>query len=260
MRILLAEDNITNQQVALGILKKLGLRADVVANGCEAVAALRSNRYDLVLMDVQMPEMDGFEATRAIRCAGDGGVDSKIPIIAMTAHAMRGDREKCIAAGMDDYLAKPFSPSDLRALVEKWLGKGNLPPDGGARVVRPSSDKRGNANASVFDEKALLARLSGDHALAQSIVSAFLDDMPKRFAALAGALVVSDVKSAMRQAHTIKGAASAVGGCALAELALQLEESSTPSEMETAGSILGHLQAELTRLRVAMEAAGLFHA
>jgi len=260
MRILLAEDNITNQQVALGILEKLGLRADVVANGCEAVAALRSKHYDLVLMDVQMPEMDGLEATRAIRCAEHGGTDRKIPIIAMTAHAMRGDREKFVAAGMDDYLAKPFSPSDLQALVEKWLGEGNVQPDGGARVVRPSSDERGNANAPVFDEKALLARVSGDHALAQSIVSAFLDDMPKRFAALTGALEISDLKCARQQAHTIKGAASAVGGCALAELALQLEESSSPSEMETAGSILGHLQAELTLLRDAMKAAGLFYA
>ncbi|MEI6259409.1 MAG: response regulator [Deltaproteobacteria bacterium] len=128
-RILLAEDNITNQLVALGILKKLGLRADAVANGVEALTALATLPYDLVLMDVQMPEMDGFEATRIIRnyksgiTNDDGGVHLPhiIPIIAMTAHAMHGDRERCLEAGMNDYITKPVSPQSLAEVLDKWL-------------------------------------------------------------------------------------------------------------------------------------------
>jgi PAS domain S-box-containing protein len=121
VRVLLAEDNLTNQQVALGILRKLGLRADVVANGHEAIEALHRAPYDLVLMDVQMPEMDGLDATRAIRADGSGFLNRAVPIIAMTAHAMRGDREECLSAGMNDYIAKPVTPVALSRVLEKWL-------------------------------------------------------------------------------------------------------------------------------------------
>ena len=128
-RILLAEDNITNQLVALGILKKLGLRADAVANGAEALNALATLPYDLVLMDVQMPERDGFEATRIIRNCNSGITNDEdsvhlprtIPIIAMTAHAMHGDRERCLEAGMNDYITKPVSTQALADVLDKWL-------------------------------------------------------------------------------------------------------------------------------------------
>ena len=120
-RILLAEDNITNQQVAVGILKKLGLRADAVANGLEAVKALETLPYDLVLMDVQMPEMNGLEATRHIRNPQSAVRNHQIPIIAMTAGAMQGDREKCLEAGMNDYVSKPISPQTLAEALDRWL-------------------------------------------------------------------------------------------------------------------------------------------
>jgi len=126
VRILLAEDNITNQQVALGILRKLGLSADAVANGTEALKALESIPYDLVLMDVQMPEMDGYEATQQIRNPQSAVANHGIPIIAMTAHAMQGDRERCLEAGMNDYVTKPVSPQALVEALEKWLPKENL--------------------------------------------------------------------------------------------------------------------------------------
>jgi CheY-like chemotaxis protein len=121
--ILLAEDNITNQQVALGLLKKLGLRANAVANGAEALKALMTIPYDLVLMDVQMPVMDGLEATREIRSPQSAVCNHCIPIIAMTAHAMQGDREKFLEAGMDDYVTKPVSPTSLAEVLKKWLLK-----------------------------------------------------------------------------------------------------------------------------------------
>ena len=120
-RILLAEDNITNQQVAVGILKKLGLRADAVANGAEAVKALETLPYDLVLMDVQMPEMNGLEATLCIRNPQSAVRNHQIPIIAMTAGAMQGDREKCLEAGMNDYVSKPISPQALAEALDRWL-------------------------------------------------------------------------------------------------------------------------------------------
>jgi CheY-like chemotaxis protein len=120
-RILLAEDNITSQQVAAGILKKMGLRADFVANGAEAVKALETLPYDLVLMDMQMPEMDGVEATRAIRNPHSAVRNHQIPIIAMTANAMQDDRRLCIEAGMNDYVAKPISAQALLEALEKWL-------------------------------------------------------------------------------------------------------------------------------------------
>jgi len=121
MRVLLAEDNITNQDVAVGLLKKFGVHVDTVANGQEAVRALELVPYDLVLMDVMMPEMDGLEATRRIRDPQSAVLDPTIPIIAMTANAMRGDRERCLAAGMDDYVPKPIAPRDLERALDKWL-------------------------------------------------------------------------------------------------------------------------------------------
>jgi two-component system sensor histidine kinase/response regulator len=121
IRILIAEDNVINQKVALRTLTKLGYRADVVDNGLKAVTALKRTSYDLVLMDCQMPELDGYNATQSIRQAGSGVKNSKIPVIAMTAHAMKGDRDKCIAAGMDDYLTKPVKGDVLSAMLEKWL-------------------------------------------------------------------------------------------------------------------------------------------
>jgi CheY-like chemotaxis protein len=121
VRILMAEDNVTNQQVALFFLRKMGLSADVVANGAEAVKTLETVPYDLVLMDVQMPEMDGYEATRVIRDPRSSVLNHAIPIIAMTAHALREERERCLQAGMNDYLSKPLNRKIFVDVLEKWL-------------------------------------------------------------------------------------------------------------------------------------------
>ena len=137
VRILLAEDNITNQQVALGLLKKMGLAADAVANGKEVLEALASIPYDVVLMDCQMPVMDGYTATREIRSRRSAVRDPDVPVIAMTAHAMQGDRDRCLEAGMNDYLPKPVAPRTLADMLERWLPKN--PVEGGTTEETPAA-------------------------------------------------------------------------------------------------------------------------
>ena len=120
-RILVVEDNAVNRKVALRMLERLGVRADTAADGRQALAAIEEHAYDLVLMDCLMPEMDGYEATQALRIREEG-TGRRLPIVAMTANAMEGDRERCLAAGMDDYIPKPVRPETLRAVLERWLG------------------------------------------------------------------------------------------------------------------------------------------
>ena len=149
-RVLVAEDNITNQQVAVGILTRLGLRAEVAANGAEALKALETLPYDLVLMDVQMPEMDGLEATRQIRAPQSRVLNRRVPIIALTAHAMQGDRERCLAAGMDDHLAKPVGTAALLAALEKWFaGERRRPSPPGTRGQRQGRRPSGCAHSHL---------------------------------------------------------------------------------------------------------------
>jgi PAS domain S-box-containing protein len=221
-RVLVVEDNITNQQVALGILKKLGITADAVANGREALAALNMLPYDLVFMDVQMPELDGLTTTRFIRSTACGDRNRDMPIIAMTAHAMEGDKQKCIAAGMNDYMAKPISPHSLAEKLTLWLP--NLShesvPMPQANSVKPTADL---ASLPSLDRASLLDRLMGDETVADLILQGFVADIPQQITTLQTYLQAGDVQQATRQAHTIKGAAANVGAEALRVLALAME-------------------------------------
>jgi CheY-like chemotaxis protein len=170
VRLLLVEDNITNQQVALSILRKLGLyTVDAVADGREAVKALQAIPYDLVLMDVQMPGTDGLEATRHIRTFKPANPNHQIPIIALTAHAMQGDRERCLQAGMDDYLPKPVTPQALAEVLERWLPQGER--DSGEEKDNSEQDRSSAALIEdspplIFDRTAFLERLLGDEQVA----------------------------------------------------------------------------------------------
>ncbi|MDR3553745.1 MAG: PAS domain S-box protein [Syntrophobacteraceae bacterium] len=251
-RILLAEDNITNQQVALGILMKLGLTADAVANGREAIQALQAVPYDLVIMDVQMPGMDGLEATREIRARVSAY--RRIPIIAMTAHAMQGDRARCLQAGMNDYLSKPVSPRELVEALEKWLPKESAaglkeprfrsgqPPEEG---LRPSP--------SVWNRGAILERLMGDEELTETILEGFLADMPRQIDALRAYLDAGDAAAVQKQAHTIKGAAANVGGEVLRLRAFELEKAAGAGDLQNLKTLQRELDVAFEALKQAMK-------
>ncbi len=254
-RILLAEDNAINQKVALGILKKLGLSADAVGNGDEAVKALCSIPYDLVLMDCQMPVIDGFEATRIIRDPGSSVLNHDVPVIAMTAHALVGDREKCINAGMNDYIAKPVTPQELAGILEKWLPGAEGTAAGhvkDGREAEPNTQPDTFEEIPVWDKAEMLDRLLGDEKLAKDIVRGFISDIPKLSAALKDALEAENIAEVERQVHTIKGAAASVGAAALRAVALKMEKTAKNGNMEAAKNLFDKLEAEFERLKAAM--------
>ena len=258
IRILLAEDNPTNQMVALTILKKVGYRADAVANGKEAVNALKEIPYDLVLMDCQMPEMDGYEATHFIRNPDTGVINAAVPVVAMTAHAMKGDREKCLDAGMDDYLAKPIQPQELVEMVEKWLGKitqkQEIDPEQPREAL--SAAQNGNGKKEVFKADELLTRLMGDEEMARTIIGGFLEDIPKQILAVKRYLVHNDAPALYRQAHTIKGAAAAVGGVCLRETAFEMEKAGKAGDLGLASEILPRVEEDFRLLEETMKKTG----
>ena len=257
-RVLLVEDNIVNQQVAAGILKKLGLRTDAVANGAEAVRSLETLPYDLVLMDVQMPVMDGLEATRTIRDPQSAVQNHRVPIIAMTANAMRNDREKCLSAGMDDYVSKPVFPKALAEVLEKWLPKDRdetnrpVPFEANANARSfPAADP----SDSVFDKAAMMSRLMGDDDLALKVIAAFLEDIPKQIVVLRTYLQKEDFSCSERQAHTIKGASANLGGDACSAVACEIEKACKACNSKAALAQLPQLESQFARLKAALESA-----
>jgi len=254
VRILLVEDNATNQDVALGLLANLGLRADLARDGREALATMRRESFGLVLMDVQMPGMDGFEATRLFRSSDAGATPTDVPIVAMTAYAMQGDKERCLAAGMNDYLAKPITGESLLRLLEKWLA---LPIEAKAdRQDAHRAETRTDAPAFAYD--ALLDRLLGDVDLAQQVARGFLEDIPKQIDALRDFIAAGDAKGTELKAHTIKGAASTVGGAQLAAAAAALEAAGRRGDLASAGESLTELASRFARLERAMRGSPLF--
>ena len=257
-RILVAEDNITNQQVALAILKKLGLRADAVANGLEALHSLATIPYDLVLMDVQMPELDGFDATRQIRDPQSRVLDHQVPVIAMTANAMKGDREKCLAAGMNDYVSKPVSPPALAESLGKWLspeGAAGRQPKAELAADEPPALRRPPPAPVVFDQAGMLSRLLEDAELVRLITQSFLQDLPRQIEALRGYLAAGEVAGVERQCHTIKGASANVGGEALRAVAFELERLGQAGDLAAVQARLPELEAQFARLQQAMTQA-----
>ena len=242
-RILLVEDNQINQEVALGILETLGYQADVSANGLEALSALNlapdDVPYDLVLMDCQMPEMDGYTATREIRTGKVPNPD--VPVIAMTANAMKGDREKCIAAGMSDYLSKPIDPQALAECLKKWLV---LKP----RKVLADNDLGSEDVAGVWDEQGFMRRILNNETVAQKLIDLFKVDTPKTIVQMEEAIDREETEKAGLLAHKLKGSVSNLGGIELADLAQKIEVAGKSDDLDEVKSLWLDVKPQFNRL------------
>ena len=261
-RVLVAEDNQVNQRVALGMLEKLGMRADAVANGAEAVAALLLMHYDLVLMDVQMPEMDGFEATAVIR-ERERGSEGRIPIIALTAHVMQGYRERCLAAGMDDHLPKPIDPRQLEAVLLRWA------PTRAARPCPEPEEAAGAGEAPLalvdaagdefpdLDLERLQLVTDGEPALEEELLTIYLESARETLQEMRTALEAGNARLLRAHAHALKGSSRTIGASALGELAYELEQLGDTSDLASACGALRSADAAFERMALAIHARRL---
>jgi two-component system sensor histidine kinase/response regulator len=240
LRVLVAEDNPVNQQVAVGMLERAGHTAMVVSQGREALAALEREPFDVVLMDVQMPELDGLETTAAIReLEGEGG--GHLPIVAVTAHVMKGDVERCLAAGMDAYVAKPLRSAELLAAIESVLGGRPRPPSPSPAPAR-----------GIVDRERLLERVGHDRKALAALVRVFLADYPKQLARIRRAILARDPRALRDGAHALKGAVSNFAAPAATEAALRLQQIGDRGDVTGARSASSFLADELERVRKAL--------
>jgi two-component system sensor histidine kinase/response regulator len=240
LQILLAEDNLINRELAMRILTKRGHEVSVVPNGRMALEALDNRTFDVVLMDVQMPEMDGLEATVTIR-RKEKSTGAHIPIIAMTAHAMKGDRERCLAAGMDAYISKPVHADELLQITEGVAGRMG-PVDPTAEPAGPPSDL-----------KSALVRVEGDKALLADLAKLFCEESPRMLAAVRTAVASKDADALERAAHSLKGSVATFAAANAFEAALKLERLGRAKELTGAEKVCAVLSAEVERLRADLE-------
>jgi len=248
LRVLLAEDNFVNQKLAIRLLERRGHQVQLVETGREALELHETGRFDLVLMDIQMPEMDGIAATRAIREreAKSGG---HIPIVAMTAHAMKGDRERCLEAGMDDYLAKPVHPEVLEEVIARVTAGRERRP--GERAVEATSAPE--LGPEEFDREQALLQFDGDAELLEQTVRLFLDDARLQLSRIQEGLAGADAQAVERGAHSLKGAASNFAAGPLVAAAQQVEELGRRKDLGAAASANRSLRECFERLRVDFE-------
>ena len=247
--VLLAEDNLTNQKMATFMLKKAGCRVDVVENGRDAVRAVFDQPYDLVFMDVQMPGMDGLEATATIR-KRESETGGHVPIVAITAHAMKGDRELCLQAGMDDYISKPIRPIDLFRIVERVLSEPFI------RTKHDLASERRSGKA-VFNQDAFMERLGGELEIAREIVKVFLEDAPEQIEGLRQALEKRDADAVRRCGHKLKGSAGAIGAEAIQQVAYEIEIIGGAGNLDKVQFLLDRLDEGLTSLKSTLSVLGL---
>jgi PAS domain S-box-containing protein len=255
-RVLLAEDNPVNQKVAMRMLEGLGHRVELVGNGLEAVEAARRAPYDIILMDCQMPEMDGYAATAEIRRLEGGS--RRTPIVAMTANAMSGDRERCLAAGMDDYVPKPIRVKQLYAAMGRWIGwegedTASAPSQAAVPPVPAAAPEPTSLDHSILDEVLEFAGKGGEE-LVRDLIGLFFAEMPARIDNLRKGVKHADPECVTRAAHAMKGGAGNLGAVRAAALCTQLERQSRAGDLTGAGAIVAELEAEMERLRGLLQA------
>ena len=240
--VLLAEDNEINREFALEMLAELGCQYQWVRTGREAIEVCRKSQIDLILMDCQMPEMDGYEATRAIRLEEKRRADRRhVPIVALTAHAVKGDRDRCLEAGMDDYLSKPLDPNVLVQMLAKWMRKKS--EDTPAAAAKPEP----------IDYPSLLQRCGGKQDLAERLARKFAEQTAEDVRGISLAIQRQDAGALAASAHRLKGASANVSAENLRLLAEELELLGQNNNLPEAAALLPQLQSELARLKTAFE-------
>jgi CheY-like chemotaxis protein/HPt (histidine-containing phosphotransfer) domain-containing protein len=250
-RILVVEDNPVNQEVAQALLEDLGCEVDTAANGQEAIEALERAPYDLVFMDCQMPKMDGFVATRAIRAreaTAPAASPLHLPIIALTAHALVESCEQCLAAGMDDHLSKPFTQEELATRLRRWLPRSvNAQPNSGTDGVVTSKIERPTPSPDVLDSRALAAirllQRPGNPDLLQKVISSYLTTAPQFFVTMRDAVKRGDGAGVQMAAHSLKSSSANLGATALATFCKELEELGRTNALEKASALLAQAEA-----------------
>ncbi len=238
--LLLVEDNPVNQKLAVRLLEKQGHTLIVAGNGREALDAIERQAFDLVLMDVQMPEMDGLEATALLR-QRERGTGRHLPILAMTAYAMQGDRERCLEAGMDGYVSKPIQPSELWEAIEAIASQ--------PASASPSDRGIGTMDAAILDRSELLGHVGGDLGLARELIGVFRAEYPRLRRDIDVALSTGDGKLLHRAAHTLKGSVGTFGARAARDAAERLERMASKGELALAVEAVAQFDVELERLR-----------
>jgi CheY-like chemotaxis protein len=256
LRVLLAEDNPVNQEVAVQMLERRGHSVIVAENGRQALTAIERHKFDLVLMDVQMPEMGGLEATQLIR-EKEKSTGGHLPIVAMTAHAMPGDRERCIAAGMDGYLAKPIDPKSFLQTAEgisQQVAESEAGRDG-PKTREASADGSGDGRRAL-DATALLEWFSGNRKLLRTIVKTFHDDCPRMMARIRSALAANDANLLADGAHALKGSVGNFGPTAALDTIREMEKIARQGKLDGAWELYATLEDEIALLLPALHAIG----
>jgi CheY-like chemotaxis protein len=222
-----------------------------IQSGAEAIQALTNADYDLVLKDCLMPVLDGYAATRSIREGRSGARNPLMPIVAITADAMAGDRDKCLQAGMSDYISKPVELKKLSDVLEKWLSKPPASEGHGLAVGQAAPAKK-----AIFIQEEMLARLMDDKSLAAKVISGFLSDAPRQLLNLKNKLEQGDAPGAHMLAHSLKGAAATLSAEALRELCFEMQEAAAAKNLDLARALLPQLEEQFELLKQALNQSG----